>query len=242
MRRRLRRVIEIIRIAMLARPGGDQRGTQTLRRKTRQRGEDDNHRKRRGKEKDRDKGGPGNRHHKGILQRPLADPKDRLHHHRQNGGLDAKEQRLDKAEIAEPGIQDAEDQDHYRARQHEQDTGNQPAQRPVQQPADIGRQLLCLRPRQQHAVIERVQKPALADPIFSSTSIRCISAICPAGPPKLSRPIFSHTFRASPSEGADPPDSRRSSPVIDTPFSHDRPFFRSENLSMAANVPVFHGI
>jgi hypothetical protein len=36
----------------------------------------------------------------------------------------------------------------------------------VQQPADIGRELLRLRPRQQHAVIERVKKTLLADPAF----------------------------------------------------------------------------
>src|SRR4051795_6241555 len=37
---------------------------------------------------------------------------------------------------------------------------------------------------------------------FSSTSMRCIMAIWPAGPPKLMQPIFSHSQKASPNVGA----------------------------------------
>ena len=36
----------------------------------------------------------------------------------------------------------------------------------MQQPADIGRKLLRLRPRQQHAIVQRMQEPALGDPVF----------------------------------------------------------------------------
>src|SRR5215212_6773550 len=36
---------------------------------------------------------------------------------------------------------------------------------------------------------------------FSSTSMRCIMAIWPAGPPKLMQPIFSHSRNASPKLG-----------------------------------------
>src|SRR5258706_2695426 len=35
----------------------------------------------------------------------------------------------------------------------------------------------------------------------SSTSVRCIRAICPAGPPKLRNPIFVQTRVASPNDG-----------------------------------------
>src|SRR3546814_20921885 len=38
---------------------------------------------------------------------------------------------------------------------------------------------------------------------FSSTSTRCIMAIWPAGPPKLSRPIFAQTRKASLKPGRD---------------------------------------
>src|SRR6185369_1066804 len=37
---------------------------------------------------------------------------------------------------------------------------------------------------------------------FSSTSMRCIMAICPAGPPKLMQPILSQSQKASPNVGA----------------------------------------
>ena len=42
--------------------------------------------------------------------------------------------------------------------------GHDAAERAVHQPADIGRELLRLGPRQQHAVVERVQEPALRNP------------------------------------------------------------------------------
>src|SRR2546423_8265395 len=37
---------------------------------------------------------------------------------------------------------------------------------------------------------------------FSSTSMRCIMAIWPAGPPKLMQPILNHSQKASPNVGA----------------------------------------
>src|SRR5262249_34796444 len=36
---------------------------------------------------------------------------------------------------------------------------------------------------------------------FSSTTMRCIIAICAAGPPKLTQPILSHVRKASPKVG-----------------------------------------
>ena len=48
--------------------------------------------------------------------------------------------------------------------QHEQRAGDEPARGPVQQPADVDRELLRLGAGQQHAVVERVQEAALADP------------------------------------------------------------------------------
>ena len=61
-------------------------------------------------------------------------------------------------------VDDAERQDREEARQHEQHPGDHPAARAVQQPAEVDRELLRLRPRQQHAEVERVQEPRLADP------------------------------------------------------------------------------
>ncbi|MNE73738.1 hypothetical protein D3C80_1697650 [compost metagenome] len=55
------------------------------------------------------------------------------------------------------------DQDEQR-RQHEQGASNHPAPGAVHQPADVGGQLLGLWARQQHAVVEGMQKAPLADP------------------------------------------------------------------------------
>ena len=70
------------------------------------------------------------------------------------------------ANAAPERVEQAQAQHHQRAGQHEQDAGREPAAHAVQQPADIGRELLRLRPRQQHAEVERVQEPRLVDPLL----------------------------------------------------------------------------
>ena len=42
--------------------------------------------------------------------------------------------------------------------------GNEAAMRAMQQPADVHRELLRFRSRQQHAVVQRMQEPIFADP------------------------------------------------------------------------------
>ena len=61
-------------------------------------------------------------------------------------------------------IDHAEKQNRHRPRQHEQHPGDDAATHPMQQPSQIDGELLRLRPRQQHAEIQRMQKPLLADP------------------------------------------------------------------------------
>ncbi len=70
------------------------------------------------------------------------------------------------SQAAPISIEQAQAQHHQGARQHEQNAGNEPPAHAVQQPTDIGRELGCLRPRQQHAEIERVQEPRLRQPLF----------------------------------------------------------------------------
>src|SRR5262249_43842179 len=48
------------------------------------------------------------------------------------------------------------------------------------------------------------RKRASSIHFFSSTRMRCMSAICPAGPPKLMQPILSHNKKASPKLGRAP--------------------------------------
>ena len=81
-------------------------------------------------------------------------------------GLQSEEQRLDEADIAIGRIDVAQPHDGDDAGQDEQPAGHDAAGGPVQQPADIGRKLLRLRARQQHAVVQRMQKPALGNPVL----------------------------------------------------------------------------
>ena len=66
--------------------------------------------------------------------------------------------------VAERDVDRRQRQQRDDAGQHEQAAGDQPAAGAVQQPADVGGQLLRLGAGQQHAVVHRVQEPALADP------------------------------------------------------------------------------
>ena len=93
---------------------------------------------------------------------PIAD--HRLEHDGEHRRLEAEEQRLDDADIAESGIEPAQRHDRDDAGQHEQDAGDEAAPGAVQQPADVDGELLRLGAGQQHAVVERVQEPRLADP------------------------------------------------------------------------------
>ena len=69
-------------------------------------------------------------------------------------------------------------------RQHEQPTRDQSPGHTVEQPSGIDRQLLGLRPGQQRAERQRVENRFCPIHRFSSTNACCITAICPAGPPK----------------------------------------------------------
>ena len=124
----------------------------------------DDQRERHAEEEDGDEGQRRERHHGPVLERPLADPQDRLDHDREHGGLQPEEQRLDRRRALEQGVDRAQGHDHDEARQHEQGAGDHAAPGTVQQPADVGRELLRLGARQQHAVVQRVQEPRLADP------------------------------------------------------------------------------
>ena len=103
-----------------------------------------------------------NKHGRGTMA--PADPQDPPDHHHQDRGLDAEERRPDQRQIGVAGVQRRQPQHDQRTRQHEQHARDHAAADAVHQPADIDRELLRLRPRQQHAVVERVQEPALVDP------------------------------------------------------------------------------
>src|ERR1700676_5515337 len=68
--------------------------------------------------------------------------------------------------MAKGGIDIAQAHDGDHAGENEQAAGHDAARGPVQQPADIGRKLLRLRTREQHAVVQRMQKTAFGDPVL----------------------------------------------------------------------------
>jgi hypothetical protein len=127
-------------------------------------GRDDDDRERHREEEDRDKGYRCQRQHDVVAQRALADAHQRLDHDREHRGLQPEEQRLDIPDLAEGGVDDAQRHDGDDAGEDEETARHDAAGGAVHQPADIGRELLRLGARQQHAVVERMQKPALGNP------------------------------------------------------------------------------
>src|SRR5262245_47247029 len=83
---------------------------------------------------------------------------------REHGRLEAEEQRDDDRDIAPAGVHVAQRHDGNDARTDEKPAGDDAAERAMHQPADIGRELLRLRARQQHAIIERMQEPLFRYP------------------------------------------------------------------------------
>ncbi len=117
-------------------------------------------------EEDRDEGGGSDAYHHVVFKRSASDPEHCLQHDRQHRGLQAEEQTGDIAYVSIGGIDVAQPKDGDEARKHEQSSGDQAANRPVEQPADIDRQLMGLWPGKQHAVVERMQEAMFADPSF----------------------------------------------------------------------------
>jgi hypothetical protein len=97
-------------------------------------------------------------------QRAASDAQQRLDDQREHGGLHAEEERGDERDAAPGRVEQRERRHHERSRQHEEEARREPAARAVQQPADVGRELLRLGARQQHAVRRRVPEALLADP------------------------------------------------------------------------------
>ena len=113
---------------------------------------------------DRQEGRHGDPDHQAVLQRSSADADDSVDDDRQHRGLQAEEHARRQLELARPYIGQAEAEHDDRAGEDEQNPGDQSAHRPVQQPAQIDGELLRLRSRKEHAVVEGVQEPLFADP------------------------------------------------------------------------------
>lgn len=81
-------------------------------------GGQNDHGKRDGKEEDRDEACRRNGDHDVVLERPLADAHDGLEHDCEYGRLQAEEQRLHYADIAECGVNPTHHHDADKSRQH----------------------------------------------------------------------------------------------------------------------------
>ena len=79
-------------------------------------------------------------------------------------GLEPQEQALHDRLLLPEHVGDGQRHDRNEAWQNEQQAGDQAAARPVEQPADVGGELLRFGAGQQHAVVQCVQETLFADP------------------------------------------------------------------------------
>jgi hypothetical protein len=115
-------------------------------------------------EEDRHERYAGDHVHRRVPKRLLPDPDHRRRHepdHRRPQTVEDGAHPLDVA-VGYVGVREAEDKEE--GREHERDTREDAALHPVQQPTHVDRELLCLGSGQQHAVVQRVQEPPVADP------------------------------------------------------------------------------
>ena len=100
-----------------------------------------------------------------ALQGAAADAQQRLDDKYQHGAFQTEEQGIDDRHLAGQRVDQRQGQHDEGARQDENDARRQTAFHAMHRPAEVGGELLRLRPRQQVAETERVQKTPLADPV-----------------------------------------------------------------------------
>ena len=128
------------------------------------RGGHDDERKRRGKEEDRDKGRRRDGDVVGPAQGALRHAEKRFDDDHENGGLDAEKSGFHQRDFAVIGVGDAEREHDRGAGQNEQKAGRETADRAVEPPADIGRELHRFGAGKKHAKVERIQEALFRDP------------------------------------------------------------------------------
>jgi hypothetical protein len=87
-----------------------------------------------------------------------------MQHDRHYRGLDAVEQPGDDRLLPPRHVDPRQRDQQHERRQHEEHARGDAAARLVQQPSEVGRELLRLRTRQHHAVVQCMQETPLADP------------------------------------------------------------------------------
>ena len=109
-------------------------------------------------------GGHGEQDQHPVAQRPRPDPEHGLDHDRQHGRGEPQEQPGHEGGVALGDVEDGQSEHRQQPREHEEDSRDQATDGAVEQPAGVDRELLGLRPGQEHAVVEGVQEPLLPDP------------------------------------------------------------------------------
>lgn len=121
-------------------------------------------RKRHGEEEQRKEGECRQGHHDAVPQGPAADAEHGLNDNGQHGGLYAVEQAGENVGLLKQRIGRRQRQDDEEAGDDEQRASDDATLGAVQQPADIGRQLLGFRAGKQGAVVEGVEEPGFRNP------------------------------------------------------------------------------
>ena len=112
----------------------------------------------------RDEGRPRKDPSRPPPQRTTGNSKQRLHNKNQHGALQPVENRKDEGDFTKNREQRRQDQHQKGTRQNKQQPCRKSTLGAIHQPAEIGCQLLRFRPRQERTEIQRMQKPAIADP------------------------------------------------------------------------------
>ena len=102
--------------------------------------------------------------HGRALERLTAYFDDGGCHDRHHGRLQSVEQGRNDQQISKGCIDVTEEEEDKNGGKNEQAPCNRTSSHPVQQPADVGRQLLRLRAGQNHAVVQGIEKPLIAHP------------------------------------------------------------------------------
>ena len=123
-----------------------------------------------------------------VLQGPPSDGDRRGRHDADHRGRQPIEHGRDPPDVSVSRIEVGETEHQGRGGQDEEHAGHDPARRPVQEPADVDRELLGLGARQHHAERQGVQEPVLADPSPPVHQLVVHDRDLPGGPAEVHEP------------------------------------------------------
>ena len=101
-----------------------------------------------------------------LVECAFSDANQRLDDQRNDRRLEPQEQAFHDRLLLPEHVGNGQRHDRDEAWQHEQQASDQAPARPVEQPADVSRELLRFGTGQQHAIAQCVQETLFADPAF----------------------------------------------------------------------------